>query len=133
MTGAARLRRIHYSAGWLTVSVEFLNGPWWEKRMALGLCRDTLTMVEAFERAWRAHPAGMPYHVGVVLTQLVADCCATLPLFPGQLRRNALADVMDRIDQKYGRHTVYFAGMFGAADAAPTRISFTQIPRADEF
>ena len=130
---AARLRRMHYSAGCLTVSVEFLNGPWWERRLPLGLCRDTLTMVEAFERVWRDHPTGKPYHVGVVLTQLVADCCATLPLFPDQLRRNALADVMDRIDQKYGRHTVYFAGMFGAADAAPTRISFTQIPRDDEF
>ncbi len=130
---AMRLRAIHYSAGRLHVSVEVLNGPWWERRMALGRCRDTLTMIQAFEEAWREHPAGKPYHVGMVLTHLVADGSTTLPLFPEQIRRNALADVMDLLDGKYGRHTVYFAGMFGAANAAPTRISFTQIPRVDEF
>jgi hypothetical protein len=40
---------------------------------------------------------------------------------------------MDRIDLKYGRHTIYFGAMFGAQDTAPTRISYTQIPSAEEF
>jgi hypothetical protein len=44
-----------------------------------------------------------------------------------------LADYMDRIDAKYGHHTIYFGGMWGATEAAPTRISFTQIPGMDEF
>ena len=44
-----------------------------------------------------------------------------------------LADAMDRIDRRYGQHTIYFAGMFGARDSAPARISFTQIPALEEF
>jgi len=130
---AARLRRIGYWAGNLTVSVKFLGGPRWERRIALGLCRDTLTMLEAFEPVWRDLPAGAPYLVGVVLTHLVTDHSAALPLYPEQVRRNALADVIDRLDRKYGWHTLYFGGMHGAREAAPTRISFTQIPAPDEF
>ena len=71
--------------------------------------------------------------VGVVLCDLVADSSATLPLFDGQVRLNVLADAMDRINRRYGQHTIYFAGMFGAREAAPARISFTQIPALDEF
>lgn len=40
---------------------------------------------------------------------------------------------MDKIDRKYGRYTVHFASMFGAAKTAPVRISYTQIPELDEF
>ena len=71
--------------------------------------------------------------VGVVLGDLVADRSATLPLFDSQVWFNVPADAMDHIDRRYGQHTIYFAGMFGAKDAAPARISFTQIPALDEF
>jgi len=43
------------------------------------------------------------------------------------------ADVMDRLEAKYGWHTLYFGGIMGMEDAGPTRISFTQIPTVDEF
>ena len=51
-----------------------------------------------------------------------------MPLFDGQVRLIVLAGAMDRIDRRYGQHTIYFVGMFGAREAGPTRISFTQIP-----
>jgi len=130
---AARLRRIHYWAGQLTVWVKYRKGPTWQRREHLGSSRDTLTILQAFERAWREHPAGVPYHVGVVLSDLIADRSATLPLYPQQVRRDALADVMDRLNRRYGYHVLYFAGMFGAQRTAPTRISFTQVPDDSEF
>ena len=110
-----------------------MDGPTWENRIALGLCRDTLTMLQGLELAWLRHSVGKPYLVAVMLTDLVGDRSTAQPLYPDQVRRNALSDVMDRIDRKYGRHTLYFGGMFGAQETAPTRISFTQIPTDDEF
>lgn len=50
-----------------------------------------------------------------------------------QRRRSALADVMDRINRRFGKDAVYSAAMIGTGEAAPTRISFAQIPGLDEF
>ncbi|MCC6580620.1 MAG: DNA polymerase [Phycisphaeraceae bacterium] len=133
---AARLRRIHYWARHLTLIIDFLQAPPWQRRVPLGLSQDTLTMVQALEQGWRDYPAFgqvVPLRVGVVLTDLVADEYAPLPLYPDQTRRDTLASAMDRLDRKYGRHTLYFAGMFGAKQTAPTRISFTQIPDVNEM
>jgi hypothetical protein len=48
-------------------------------------------------------------------------------------RQDDLADCMDRIGQKYGRHTLYLGAMWGAQGSAPTRISLcTQIPTIEE-
>ena len=47
--------------------------------------------------------------------------------------KGALADVMDRINRRFGRDAVYPGAMLGAETSAPTRISFTQIPKLDEF
>jgi len=71
--------------------------------------------------------------VDVVLINLMAGQSATTPLFEQQARRNVLSDAMDRINQKFGHHAVYFGGMFGASQSAPTRISFTNVPKAEEF
>lgn len=130
---ATRLRAIHYWAGNLTISLEYLDGQIWEERIALGLCQDTLSMIESLETVWHNRLTGKPYLAAVVLTHLVADASAALPLYPGQVRRNALSGVMDRIDRKYGHHTLYFGGMFGAQEAAPVRIAFTQIPSVEDF
>ncbi len=130
---AARLRRLGYWATRLTVQVEHLGAPGWEKNFSLGLCRDTITMIEALASVWRMRPPAIPLRVGVTLSQLVADRSAEVPMYPDQVRRNALADAMDRINRRYGRDVVYSAAMMGAKQAAPTRISFTQIPAAEEF
>lgn len=130
---AMRMRRLGYWAMRMTVHVEHLGGAEWERRFSLGLCRDTLTMVEALSSVWKSRPAATPLRVGVVLSELVADRSAEAPMYPEQVRRNALADAMDRINRRFGKDAVYSAAMLGAEQAAPTRISFTQIPRLDEF
>lgn len=131
---AARMRRLGYYAGRLDVTVEYLGGQRWGRWAHVAPpSRDTLTLLQVFGRLWNAAPGSDPFHVGVVLGDLIADSCATIPLHARQRHLSALADVMDRLDRKYGHHTVYFAGMFGARDSAPTRISYTQIPAFDEF
>ena len=130
---AGRMRKLEHSAGRLTVFVRHLDGPKWKHKTSLGLCRDTLTMVRAFAPLWRERPPYYPLQVAVELSRLVPDTSATLPLFDEQAYLNALAYAMDRIDGKYGHHTIYFGAMFGAQESAPARISFTQIPDIDEF
>lgn len=131
---AERMRKIGYSASFVTVQVLMLDGRRFEKRGFLGHgCRDTLTMLRAFGPLWLQKPRGDALRVRVVLTGLVPDRSTTSPLYREQRRLSALADGMDRIDRRYGRHAVHFGSMFGAARTAPVRISYTQIPGLEEF
>lgn len=131
---AARMRALRYRAQSLTASVRYMDRRRWVRKTPLGLCRDTQTMLQAFHGLWlKKRVMGTPLKVSVVLTHLIADQCSEAPLFAGAQQREALADVMDRIDQKHGRHAIYFASMFGVQDSAPARIAFTQIPKLKEF
>jgi DNA polymerase-4 len=130
---AMRLRRLNHWAGRMDVSVRLDDGTRWHRHLSLGTCRDTLTMLQGFEQLWRQQPRGIPKKVGVVLSDLTPNDAAGTLHFQDQLRRGAVADIMDRLDKKYGHHTLYFGGMFGAQRAAPTRIAFTQIPDLEDF
>jgi len=130
---AARMRRLDHAAGRLTIKVRFLDAPRWKRRAPLGLSRDTLTILRAFAPLWNQRPPGTPRQVAVELSELTPDHAATLPLFDEPKHLTHLAEIMDRIDDRYGRYTIYFGAMSGAQDTAPTRISFTHVPEDVEF
>ena len=95
-------------------------------------CQDSQTLMEALRLAWSHRPQGnlyeKPFFVGVQLSELVPESLHTLSLFTEEQRRTRLSQTMDALNQKYGTHTLYFAGMHLARAAAPTRIAFTSIP-----
>jgi len=126
---AARLRSIHYWARQMMVYVLFLPQGEWKSRAGLGLCQDTLTMLETFSALWEHCPKETPFQVGVTLFDLVANVNAPWPLFEPERRRVELARTMDILNTRYGAGTVYWGGMHGVRDSAPRRIAFTHIPR----
>lgn len=128
---AARLRHLRCWARSMMVYVAFLPKGKWKDRIGLGLCQDTVSMVEAFCNLWERCPSGTPLQVGVTLFNLVADESATLPLFTEERDRIKLAHVMDRLHVRFGAHTIYLADMHEVRESAPRRISFTSIPRLD--
>jgi len=130
---AARMRRMDYVASHLTAKLRYLDGPRWKRRAPIGLCADTLTMIRVFAAMWPDKPLGTPLQVAVQLDGLLPLHAAPMPLFEEPRHLAELARAMDKIDDKHGRHTVYFGAMFGAQEAAPTRISFTVVPDEVEF
>lgn len=125
-----RLRRINYWAARMEVYVSYtFLEEGWSGSVALGLCQDTQTMIEAFDALWRYQPNfGRPTQVAVTLYDLVSNHSASRPLFPAQQKRLNLARTLDRLNSRFGPDTIYFGGMHGMATAAPTRIAFNQIP-----
>jgi DNA polymerase-4 len=127
---SARLRRLNYWAGRLEIDLSFAffeSG--WNASMALGMCQDTQTMIQAFEALWPLRPKfSAPMKVAVTLHELSTDRSASLPLFPAERRRLKLARTMDRLNERFGPDTVYFGAMHESRQTAPTRIAFTQIP-----
>ena len=125
---AARLRSLAHRAGSLTVLVTFLNAPAWQARRHFEPCRDTLTLLEVLAPLWDRKPAGAPLQVGVILGHLTDDRNVPPSLFAEDRRRDALADAMDRVNDRLGRHSVYFGGMHREGASHSDRIAFTNIP-----
>lgn len=131
---ARRLRQEGYWAKRMEVYISFSQREeGWRGEVALGLCQDTLTMIQALEQLWCCPPPGRhPTQVAVTLFGLIANAYAMQPLFPEEQSRMQLARAMDLVNDRFGHNTLYFAGMGNAIDAAPTRISFNQIPDEDD-
>lgn len=128
---AVRLRNMGYWARQMMVHVDYLSQERWRDRISLGLCQDTMTMVESLSVLWERCPPSTPLRVGVTLYDLVPHGSAPLPLFEADRNRVELARTMDRINAQYGVHAVYLGGMHETRDHAPARIAFTHIPRLD--
>jgi len=128
----ARLRAIGYRAGALSVSVKFLGHQRWQDEMSFVETHDTLDFIRSFGMLWQRRPRSMPppLAVGVVLHRLASAHNVThlLPAFDPD--RLALDEAMDRLNQCFGRNTVYFGGAQPESGHAP--IAFTNIPTLEK-
>ena len=142
---AARMRKINYWAGAVSLGVSYLDGGpaekpgWggygrggWEAGCRMPRCQDTLNILRALGSLWARRPAsGVPFKVGMVLSDLVPTACATPSLFEDDRNATALSHAMDDVNREFGASVVYFGSMYGMKDAAPTRVAFNRIPDFD--
>jgi len=124
---AMRLRKMRYYAGGLQLWLRFVGEQSWTTKTTMVECQDTLTMLEALQVLWQQRPAGKPLGVGATLFDLVPAYLHNLSLFEDP-KRDKLMQAMDAINLKFGTDKVYFGGIHGVKQAAPTRIAFTSIP-----
>ena len=142
---AARLRKIDYWAGKVSVGVSFLDndrGPrtgWngsggggWDAACRLPHCQDTPAILQAVAILWKARPPNrVPLKVGVVLSDLKAARCATPSLFEEDRKAAEVSRAMDEVNAEFGASVIHFGAMHGYESEAPTRIAWTQIPDFD--
>jgi DNA polymerase IV len=105
--------------------------PMWEANLRFPSCQDTITLVNVFQEAWKKCPDYRPVMVGVTLLDLVPENMRNLTLFDemyGGWKFDRLAEVMDKINAKYGSTALYLGGIHAVRDAAPPRIAFQSIP-----
>jgi DNA polymerase-4 len=131
---AVRLRGLGYVAGGLAVSVKFLGHGRWSDEMDFLETQETLDLIRVFGLLWQRLPASSPppLAVGVTLFHLAAAHEVTPSLPRMRVSRRALDQAVDRLNQCYGRNTVYFGGAQAALDSAPTRIAFTHVPEMEK-
>ncbi|HXC43788.1 MAG TPA: DNA polymerase [Candidatus Dormibacteraeota bacterium] len=139
---AIKLRRLNMWARGIGVTIAFRH--WghetkdetepsgWKAHRNIHACRDTITLQEHFRELWKQCPTNPPVHVGVWLFDLIPDKFHTLGFFDDE-KRETVSSIMDKINQKYGQHTVYLGGLHGLGDAAPTRIPFFSVPELADF
>jgi DNA polymerase-4 len=66
--------------------------------------------------------------VAATLFNLIDEKSCSLSLFKDDISRDYLNVVIDRINLRYGKNTVYFGGAQSGLRAAPMRIAFNHIP-----
>lgn len=137
--GARRLRvyekRMAYR---LHIDVNSYTGRTWSVQAPLEGTQDTLTIVRAFEALWRTRPwapgreaesTWQPFaKVSMTLSGLVAEADAPMTLFADPKPLRALSEAMDRIDQRWGRHTVYLGSVHDYRHRMEDKIAFGRIP-----
>lgn len=127
-----RLRSYELLASRIQVRVKFLNRPTWIAESDCSPTDDTLQLTHALEQLWKQYPArkATPYAVGVSFSGLVEPSSAIMDLFqPAESgTKQRLSKVLDKLNMRYGKNTVYFGGAHNAVSYAPMRIAFNHIP-----
>lgn len=123
------------SSGGLFVGVPDEEPGWkrshWHASIGLqGGRQDTLEFVGLLNQLWAQRPrtAARAQLVDVTFSELIAEDQATVPLFAGERQRGELAKAMDRINQKYGKNTVYSGAIHDVKVSARGGIAFGTIP-----
>ncbi len=146
---AVRLRQARLFAGSMSIYVMFAKSqskedaggywlhhdrPVWEANLRFPSCQDTMTLVNVFQEAWQQCPDRKPVVVSVALLDLIPENKRNLTLFDemyGGWKFDRLAEVMDKVNKKYGSTALYLGGIHDVREAAPPRIAFQSIPDMD--
>ncbi len=134
---AARLRKIGYWAGTISVGVSFMGdepheSEWWEESTHVPRCQDTPAFIAAAVKLWEKRIKNRkPFKVGTVLSDLVPARGATPSLFDEDRKGEDISDAMDEVNAEFGASVIHLGAMWGMRDAAPSRVAFTQIPDFD--
>ena len=127
---AMRLRSYGCVAGAMRIRVKFLNRESWDSHAPFDPTSDTLKLLDVLERLWAAYPKtkATPLAVAVALSRLVEQNHQSRTLFDEGRPHDKLNAVIDAVNLRYGKNSLYFGGAHRALEAAPMRIAFNHIP-----
>ena len=127
---AMRLRKMGRLAGGMQLSVKHVKGGRSGGETNFLETQDTLELNRILCELWRRRrpPQQPPLMVGVTLFRLLEEGNFTPSLFGDRQRRRELNATVDRLNERYGKNTIYFGGSHTARQSAPMRITFNHVP-----
>jgi DNA polymerase-4 len=129
---AMRLRSYALISGSLHLYVKYENRTSWHDDIRFDPTADTLQLMQALEQLWARQPniESAPMATGISLGGLEEQTQQSRSLFdePRRLSHDRLNAVIDAVNLRYGRNSLYFGGAHQALSAAPMRIAFQHIP-----
>jgi DNA polymerase-4 len=120
---SARLRKEGLWASGMDVQVKGRRRSW-HAAVRIPPSQDTVTFNEHFLEAWKTRDFEQPTLVGVTFCGLAQVGEVTPSLFDATQDRAALNEAVDSMNRKFGKNTIYLAGMEKAKNTAPERIAF---------
>lgn len=120
---SARLRANHLWAAHMQVSVRGFDRSW-QTKLSLPATQDTLLMNEAFMKEWKTSDFSKPRSVSVWFSDLRPKTAFTPSLFDDVEDHRPLMSAVDQMNHKFGKNSVFLAGMERAKGAADEKIAF---------
>ncbi len=127
---AMRLRSYKRITGAMHIKVKHINGESWENQARFDPTQDTLQLLNALATMWKKYPKTkmVPLSVAITLSDLNEQTNQSWSLFDTGKSHDKLNAIIDSLNLRYGKNTVYFGGAHFALKSAPMRIAFTHIP-----
>ena len=122
---SARLRASNLWTTDMSISVKGMRKSW-RSAVKLPATQDTVTMNEHFLRLWESRDFELPLGVGVHFTGLCTPQTFTPSLFEPVVERAEFNHAIDKVNQKFGKNSVFLAGMEKAKDSADEKIAFNK-------
>ncbi len=130
---AVRLRKENFLTKRMSVSVKFMNHhERFERAVKLDETQDTALLMAHLAKMFRDMPKTYkPFMVSVVLSDFRKAENHQFSFFENT-KREQLFGVVDKINEKFGKDTVYLAVLQDKISAAPAAIAFSRIPELEE-
>jgi DNA polymerase-4 len=133
---ATRLRSYALIASNVHLHLTWRDNQTWGADQRVDRTADTRVFLLAFDTLWRQRPTrrAQLLAVGIALGDLDDATHQTRDLFDDsadghdQDAHDKLNDVIDAINQRYGKNSLYFGGAHRALGSAPMRIAFQHVP-----
>ncbi len=128
---AMRLRSYGGIAGAMRITIKLRSRNRWEHQALFDPTSDTLKLLDMLESLLRTFPqksVAQPVAVAIALFRLDEQEHQTRSLFDEGRPHDRLNQIIDSINLRYGRNSLYFGGAHAALHSAPMRIAFGHIP-----
>jgi DNA polymerase-4 len=143
---AMRLRDMGYVTRLLSINVKCRDGSRIDEQQTIDTTDDTRLLLHEVNKlyqnalhTWFRH--AQPMAIGVTFSHLLKREETSQPLFNAfteeanaqgkpliKINRDKLNAAMDKINLRYGKHSVYYASAHKGLHAAPMRIAFNHVP-----
>jgi DNA polymerase-4 len=132
-----RLRTDSFFTKRLGVYVKYFlknNGSmYYENSQSFSETQDNFIVLKLLRKMWNEIPKeAKPLKVSVVLSNLVKQQHHQFSFFE-DVKKNELHHLVDQINQKHGKDTVFHAEMYDVLVKDTAKIAFKRIPKLDEF
>jgi DNA polymerase-4 len=127
---AMRLRKAGFYAGRISIDLKYLDGSHWSAEMRLVDTQDTVTFLHALDKLWTHRPRDLRtiLKVGMAYSDFVPESLHTGSLFAAEDKSKSLYSALDKLNARFGKQAVYFAGAHKARDRGGLHIAFNHIP-----
>jgi len=122
----ARLRAENLRAGAMLVGVRGLTKSWESRVKFQTPTQDSVIVTREFKNVWPTHDYIRPIHVGVTFVDLHPAGQYTRSLFDEENDRTSLNQAVDRMNQKFGKNSVFLAAVDKVKDRASEKIAFNK-------
>jgi DNA polymerase IV len=99
----------------------------WKATLPVPPCQDSVTVTSLIANEWPSADFERPLQVGIVFTGLLRPEYVTPSLFDQTPERAEFSHAVDKMNHRFGKHSVFVGGMGQGRNSAEERIAFQKV------